>query len=47
MREVARTAEVPTRAAEVSGGVAVATSVADATPVEPPSKRKRGFSTLR
>jgi hypothetical protein len=35
MREAAR-------ATEVSGGAAVATSAADATPVEPPRKRKRG-----
>jgi hypothetical protein len=40
MREVAR-------AVEVSGGAAVVTSAADTMPVEPPRKRKRGFSTLR
>jgi hypothetical protein len=47
MREAARAAEVPARSAEVSGGAVVATSAADTTPVEPPRKRKRGFSTLR
>jgi hypothetical protein len=40
MREAAR-------AAEVSGGAAVATSAADTTPVVPQRKRKRGVSTLR
>jgi hypothetical protein len=54
MREAARTAGEPTRtaeapacAAEVTRGVAVATSVVATTPVEPPRNRKRGFSTLR
>jgi hypothetical protein len=54
MRETAHVAEVPARAAEVlvraaevTGGVAVATSAAATTLVEPPRKRKRGFSTLR
>jgi hypothetical protein len=54
MREVARfaevpacAAEVPAHVAEVTGDAAVATSTAVATPVEPPRKRKRGFSTLR
>jgi hypothetical protein len=40
MREAVRTAEV-------TGGAAVVTSAAVTTPVEPPRKRKRGFSTLR
>jgi hypothetical protein len=35
------------RVAEVTGGAGVATSVAATTPIEPPRKRKRGFSTLR
>jgi hypothetical protein len=47
MREVTRAAEAPARAVEVTGGVAVATSAAATTPVEPQRKRKRGFSTLR
>jgi hypothetical protein len=47
MRVAARAAEVPASAAEVTGGAAVATSAATTTPVEPPRKRKRGFSTLR
>jgi hypothetical protein len=47
MREAARTAEVPARAMEVTGGAAVATSAVATTPVEPPRKRKQGFSTLR
>jgi hypothetical protein len=42
-----RAAEAPARAAEMTGGVAVATSAATTTPAEPPRKRKRGFSTLR
>jgi hypothetical protein len=37
----ARAAEVPVRTAEAFGGAA------EATPVEPSRKRKRGFSTLR
>jgi hypothetical protein len=47
MREVVRDTEAPARAAEVTGGAAVATSAAATTPVEPPRKMKRGFSTLR
>jgi hypothetical protein len=47
MREAACAAEAPTRAAEVTGGVALATSAVATTPIEPPRKRKRGFSTLR
>jgi hypothetical protein len=40
MREAAR-------ATEVTGGAAVATSAVGTTPVEPPRKRQRVFSTLR
>jgi hypothetical protein len=40
-------AEVPARAVGVSSGAAVETSVAATPHVEPPRKRKRGFSTLR
>jgi hypothetical protein len=47
VREVARIAEVPVHAAEAAGGVAVVMSAAATAPVEPPRKRKRGFSTLR
>jgi hypothetical protein len=47
MREVTRIVEVPACAVEVTGGVAVATSAAATTPVEPQRKRKWGFSTLR
>jgi hypothetical protein len=47
MREAVHAAEAPARAAEVTEGVTVATSAAATTPVEPPRKRKRGFSTLR
>jgi hypothetical protein len=47
MRAATRATEVSARAAEVTGGVAVATSAAATTPVEPPRKRKRDFSTLR
>jgi hypothetical protein len=47
MREATRAAEAPARIAEVTGGAAVATSVAAATPAEPPRKRKQVFSTLR
>jgi hypothetical protein len=47
VREAAHTVEVLSRAAEVNGGVTVATSAAATTPIEPPRKRKRGFSTLR
>jgi hypothetical protein len=47
MREAACAAEVPMRAAEVTVGAAVATSATATTPVEPPRKRKWGFSTLR
>jgi hypothetical protein len=42
-----RAAEVPERTEEVTRDAVVATSAAVATPVEPPRKRKRGFSTLR
>jgi hypothetical protein len=35
------------RTAEVTRGAVVATLAAATTPVEPPRKRKRGFSTLR
>jgi hypothetical protein len=41
-REATRTAEAPARTAEMARGAAAAT-----TSVEPPRKRKRGFSTLR
>jgi hypothetical protein len=47
MREVTRAADAPARVVEVTRGATVATSVAAATPAEPPRKRKRGFSTLR
>jgi hypothetical protein len=47
MREAARAAEAPARAAEVTGGVVVVMSAAATTSVEPQRKRKRGFSTLR
>jgi hypothetical protein len=47
MREAARTAEVLARAVGVAGGAAAVTSAAAAMPVEPPRKRKQGFSTLR
>jgi hypothetical protein len=40
----ARATEVPAHAAEVVG---VATTATSAVFVEPPRKRKRGFSTLR
>jgi hypothetical protein len=46
-REATRAEEAPARATEVTGGAAAATSAAATTPVEPPRKRKRGFSTLR
>jgi hypothetical protein len=46
-REATRTAEAPTRTAEIAGGEAVATPVAATASAEPPRKRKRGFSTLR
>jgi hypothetical protein len=47
MREAARAAEALAHAAKVTGSAAVATSAAATTPVEPPRKRKQGFSTLR
>jgi hypothetical protein len=47
VREAAHAVEVPARAAEAAGGAAVATSAAATAPVEPPRKRKQGFSTLR
>jgi hypothetical protein len=43
----ARTTEVPARTTEVSGSAAVATMAATIEPVEPSTKRKQGFSTLR
>jgi hypothetical protein len=47
MREATCAAEAPACAVEVTGGAVVATSAATTTPIEPPRKRKRGFSTLR
>jgi hypothetical protein len=47
MREATRAAEARVHTMEVTRGAAVATSVAATTPVEPPRKRKWGFSTLR
>jgi hypothetical protein len=42
-----RTTEVLARAAEVSESAAVVTMAATIEPIEPSTKRKRGFSTLR
>jgi hypothetical protein len=44
---LARTTEVPARAAEASGGATVAASAVASAPTQPSRKRKRGFSTLR
>jgi hypothetical protein len=46
-REATRAAVAPARAAETTGGAAVATSATATTPAEPPRKMKQGFSTLR
>jgi hypothetical protein len=45
--EATRDAEAPARAAETTGGEAVATLAAATASAKPPRKRKRGFSTLR
>jgi hypothetical protein len=45
--EPTRATEAPVRAAEMTGGEAVATLAAATASAEPPRKRKRGFSTLR
>jgi hypothetical protein len=47
MEEAARTAKVPARATEASGGTTVAVTAVALSHAKPSRKRKRGFSTLR